>query len=248
MFKGVMTFFGPAGEAAEPIGEAALDRKWEALWPRVAGKDQPPTLAHDVKPTGFWFHPRALFALAASLVVALGVMSFWALRLRNETRELARQLQAVQTTSTDQMKALEQERQRLQQQASAMQHNYESQLAQLRLPSVNAPIYDLMPRGSVPRSGGENETHRIQVPATVRNVVMILHRDDDRIYPSYAVEIVNPQGQLQWRGEGLQPTSDGGFVITFDRTFLSSGTHRLNLYGQSGGRARKIAEYVVLVQ
>jgi hypothetical protein len=157
-------------------------------------------------------------------------------------------LQLYEKDGVERVKELEQETRRLQKQVNVLQQNYESQLAQLRQPAVNAPIYDILPRGSIARAGGRSEMNRIKVPPTTRNFVVILYRDSGQDYPDYALEIVDQKGQVRWRGEGLKPNRDGNFVMTLDRTFLGEGRYHLKLYGQASGRSRMIAEYIIVVE
>jgi|DewCreStandDraft_5_1066085.scaffolds.fasta_scaffold00540_37 anti-sigma factor RsiW len=79
--KDVADFFGPRREGEEPIGERALRREWKTFWRRVQAEEG----AAARKPLPIGFASRAMFALAASLLVAVGLMGFWTWHLRQET-------------------------------------------------------------------------------------------------------------------------------------------------------------------
>ena len=63
-----------------------------------------------------------------------------------------------------------------------------------------------------------------------------------------AIEILDRNGQLRWRGVGLEPSGDGTFVVTLDRTFLTQGEHRFQLYGLKGTSSSKVAEYLIRIE
>jgi hypothetical protein len=242
-FKDVNDFFDPTREGEEAISEREIDQEWKAFWQRVQAEEEAPARAPGLRRAGFWFGPRATFALAASVVLAIGFTVFWALQLRQETQQLARQLQTEQTR----LKELEQENHRLQEQASAIEQNYESQLAQLRQPQLNLSLYDIYSRESIQRSGEGSEVNPVKVPPTARSFSLILNGEGQPEYPDYVIEIVDQKKQVRWRGAGLRRDIQGNFTMMLDRTFLSPGEYRLKLYGQKGGRSRGIAEYIILL-
>jgi hypothetical protein len=238
IFRDVIAFFESSSEGDQLFREAELDRKWEDYRRRVQTKEQPPPPT-SLRRSWFGQHPRVAFALAASLVI-VAVTSLWALWLKRETR-----WQTKEKILTERVNELEQENRRRQDQTKIL----ESQLAELRQPAVNAPVYDLLPRGAVLRAGGGSEVNRIAVPPTARNIILILHLAANRQHSSYKMEIVDQQGQLRWRGEDLlHPNSEGNFVITLDQTFLSQGRYYLKLYGQKENRSQLTAEYVISVE
>jgi hypothetical protein len=126
--------------------------------------------------------------------------------------------------------------------------HYESQLAQLRQPQLNIPIYDIFSQESIRRSGDQSEVNRVAIPQTTKYFTLILNGEGQLTYPDYVIEIMDRKGQLVWRGEGLRRDSHGNVVMTLDKTFLGEGQYRLQLYGQRGGRTRRIAEYIVFIE
>jgi hypothetical protein len=236
-FREMSAFFESSPEGDQPLSEAELDRKWEAYRRRVQA-EEPPAPTTSLRRGGFWQHRRATFALAASLLI-IAVTSAWALWLRREN-----QWGTQEKSWAERLTELEEENRRLQDQTKTL----ESQLAELRQPAMNAPIYDLLPRAALPRAGSESNVYRIKTPATAKNFVLILHRAGNQGYSSYEIEIVDASGKQLWRESGLRPNSDGSFVLTLDRTFLSQGQYRLKLYGQSDNRSHVIADYVILIE
>jgi hypothetical protein len=241
VFKSVNDFFEPIREDEEQPGKSEIEREWEIFRRRVGAEKPPDAGAPSARRAGVSFRPRAAFALAAGLILALGLMGFWALRLRQENRQLV----AEQSGSAERLKQLEEENRRLQEDVGAARQNYESQLAKLRQPRLNAPIFDLFPQEFIQRSGAGTELNRITLPATTKEFILILNGDGQPDYPNYDVEFVDAQRQPVWRGEGLRRDGHGNFVITLDRTFLRPGEFRLKLYGRKDSRSRQIAEYPV---
>lgn len=242
--KDVADFFEPRREGEESLSQRAIHREWETFWRRVQAEEGV------VTPKGIprWFVPRAVFALAASLLVAVGLVGFWSWHLRQESQELARQLQAERDRRAD----LEQENRRLQEQARALARTYESQiarleshLAELREPQPNIPVYDLFSREFFVRSGSADVANRIVIPATTRSFSLVLTAENQPEYPSYTIELVDREERLRWRAVGLRRDRHGNFTLTLNRAFLSPGEYRLLLYGQQDGRLRRIAEYVL---
>ena len=55
-------------------------------------------------------------------------------------------------------------------------------------------------------------------------------------------------GRTIWRGEGLRQDSQGNFVLTLSRSFLSDGEYRLVLYQTGKSPLTRVAEYAVRVK
>ncbi|MCS6816895.1 MAG: hypothetical protein NZ746_05890, partial [Blastocatellia bacterium] len=224
--------------------------EWKAFRRRVRAEQAVAT----PKGVPTWFASRAMFALAASLLVAIGFIGVWTWHLRRETRQLAEQLQVER----ERRAALEQENRRLQEQnslltrmqeqASLLARTYESQLAELREPQPNIPVYDIFSREFFLRSGSPTVANRIVVSRTAKSFDLVLSATHYPQYPSYAIEIVDRHGRLRWRAVGLQRDRHGNFTLTMSRAFLGPDEYRLMLYGQQDGRLRRIAEYIVVLR
>jgi hypothetical protein len=239
-FKDVVDFFGELREGEEPVGEREIRREWDVFRRRVHA----PAVAR--KSFGLWIGPRAIFALAASVLVAVGLATFWGLRLRQDVQQMARQWQAEHARR----EAAEQHARRLQQQNDALARAYESelaelrsQLAELRQPQWNVPVYDIFSREALLRSGSASGINDITVPRSVRSFSLTMSGTGHPEYPSYAIELVDGRGHLRWRATGVQRDRYGNFTLTLDRAFLDPGEYWLRLHGQKDGRLQKLAEY-----
>ncbi len=247
-FKDVSDFFEPAREGEEPVSKVEVGRAWQTFWQRVQPEEKAATGASGLGRAGFWLNRRTTLALAGSLVAAIVLTGAWALWLRQENQQLNRRLQSEQSGGADRLRQLEQENRRAREQAGTLKQEYASELAALRQPQLNAPIFDILSRKSIQRSGGGTETAVVEVPRTTRNFTLILNGEGQPEYPDYVIEILDSNDQLIWRGEGLRRSSDRNFVLTLDRAFLSEGPYHLKLYGQKGGRSKGIAEYAIVLR
>ena len=182
------------------------------------------------------------YARAASVLVVVGLIGAWALKLRQEQQQVTRQWHIEQ----ERVRELEQETRRLQEQASTLQQTYESQLAELRQPQLNPPSYDVMAQDFIQRSG--EAVQPVCIPPAAKTFRLILIGEGRPRYPGYGVEMFNREGQSVWRGDGLKRDDNGDFVMMLGRAFLPPGAYRLKVYGQRGGRSREIGAYVILVE
>lgn len=241
-YKNVSDFFEPAREGEEAVSDRDVASEWHTFWQRVRAEDAVAARVPVRKRAGFWLSPRAAFALAASVLVVVGLTGAGALKWRQEQQQVARQWHIEQ----ERVRELEQETRRLQEQASTLQQTYESQLAELRQPQLNPPSYDVMPQDFIQRSG--EAVQPVRIPPTAKTFRLILIGEGQPRYPDYAVEIISPDGQPVWRGDGLKRDGNGDFVMMLQRAFLPPGAYRLKVYGQRGGRSRAIGAYVILVE
>jgi hypothetical protein len=244
-FRDLTDFFEPAREGEEVISEAEIRREWKALRRRIWPEEKPADRASGLGLAGLLRWPRTAFALAAALVLAITMTGAWALWLRQEKQQLARQLQTEQSAWAERLKQLEQENRGLQEQVGAAKQNYEAQLAELRRPLLNAPIYDVYSQQSIQRSGGDSKGNPVKVPQKARRFTLILNGEGQSQYPDYVIEIIDPKGQSVLKEGGLIRDSLGNFSIELDRASMSAGKYRLKLYGQTDKRSQEMAEYVV---
>jgi hypothetical protein len=245
-FKDVSDFFDPPRAGEETIGQVDVKDEWKTFQRRVLTEEFLAAPAPAPRRTGYSLSGRAMFALAAGVILVIGSTVGWAFWLRQKNQQLAKQLQSEQTVWAAQVKELERENRRLQEQATTLQE-IESQLAELRQPQLNVPIYDIFPRDLTQRSTEEIPVNRIQVPSTAKSFALILNGQGQPTFPDYLIEIVDRSDQLTWYGEGLGRDAHGNFVITLNRTFLREEQYRLRLYGRRNERSQRIAEYVVLI-
>lgn len=248
-FKAVKEFLEPE-EEKKTMGERQLDQRWNAFRQRIIEADAPASWGQRWRT--FWLRFRAGVRLGPVLMVASLLLAIaaglWAFGLWQANQQLAAQQRVERQGWSEQQEELERQNRRLQEQAKAVEQEYDSQLAELRQPELNAPTYELFSREFIRRSGDESEVNRIKVSPTTRNFVVILNGEGQPEYPGYAIEIRDAKGELIWRGEELRRNSFGNFTVGLNRTFLSQGTYRLRLYGRQHRRWRRLAEYILSVQ
>jgi hypothetical protein len=222
-------FFGSPRDSEPEVSEIEMARAWKAMARRIAAGQELPS----------WSLTRSTFALAASVVVAVG-LGVATLHLETQNREL----EGLLSTRESRLEELETENQRLQESGS----RFAAELAELKRPQPNAPLFDLFSQEWVQRSGGQDAAAEISLPRGARNYVLILSGEGQRRVGEHALEILDGEGKTVWRGEGLRPDSQGNFVITLDRSFLSDGEYRFALFGKRGDELVRVAEYAVRVR
>jgi hypothetical protein len=212
-----------------------------------------------------WFNPSWAFrwaapALAASLLIAIALIGWWALSLRRQNQWLTHQT-AEQNRAAEQLKlsetkirelenrgiasqaekeSLQQEIQRLKEQVAEAERQRGDQLAQVRPPDTNLPMINIYPVGDAQRSGGTSEVNQLRLPPESRRFVLLL--SDFQPGPAnYQVEIMNSSGRMLTRLTRLKPDRNGEIRVTLNRSLLSQGQYKLKLLGQG----KLIAEYVV---
>ena len=199
-------------------------------------------------------------ALAASLLIAIALIGWWALSLRRQNQLLtqqtaeqnraAEQLQLAETkirelenrgvASQAEKEALQQEIRRLEEQVAAAERQPGDQLAQVRQPDANLPAINIYPAGDAQRSGGTSEVNQLRLPPETRRFRLLLS-DFQPGLANYQLEIMDSSGRMLTRRTGLKPDRNGDISVTLNRSLLSQGKYTLKLLGQS----KLIAEYVV---
>ena len=199
-------------------------------------------------------------AVAASLLIAIALIGWWALSLRRQNQRLAQQT-AEQTRAAEQLKlseakirelenrgvasqaekeSLQKEIDRLKEQGSAAERQRGDQLAQVRQRDTNLPIINIYPVGDAQRSGATSEVNQLRLPTGTRRFVLLLS-DFQPGLGNYRVQIMNSSGRVLTRMTGLKPDRNGEIRVTLNRSLLSQGKYTLKLLGQG----KLIAEYVV---
>lgn len=107
-------------------------------------------------------------------------------------------------------------------------------------PRVNVYVGDLMPEAA----GGERgEADRIEVPAEVDRLLLLLNLADFREFDGYRAEIADPEGRMIWSSEALRRGPDGNFTVELNRRFLAEGTYQIEVQGLSAGTRTPLARY-----
>ena len=225
--------------------------------------------AHDqrerARTVGAWSNPVWAFrwvapALAASLLIAIALIGWWALSLRRQNQQMAQQT-AEQNRAAEQLKlseakirelenrsiasqaekeSLQQEIQRLKEQVAAAERQQGAELAQVRQPDTNLPTINVYPAGDAQRSGGTSEVNQLRLPPGTLRFVLLLS-DFQPGLSNYRLEIMNSSGQTVMRRAGLKPDRNGDIRVTLNRSLLSQDKFTLKLLGEG----KLIAEYVV---
>jgi Putative zinc-finger len=204
-----------------------------------------------------WGFRWAMPALAASLLIAIALIGWWALTLRRQNQGLMQQT-AEQNRAAEQLKLLETkirelenrdiasqaEKESLQQEIRRLKEQAETQrgapLAQVRQPDTNLPAINIYPVGDAQRSGGTSEVNQLRLPPETRRFILLLS-DFQPGLANYQLEIMNSSGQRLTRLTGLKPDRNGEISVTLNRSLFSQGKYTLKLLGQG----KLIAEYVV---
>jgi anti-sigma factor RsiW len=231
----------------------------------LTADDQP----ERARTVGAWFNESWAFrwaapALAASLLIAIALVGWWALSLRRQnqwlTQQTAEQNRAAEqlklsetkirelenrgTASEAEKESLRQEIQRLKEQVgeqvAAAERQRGDQLAQGRQPDPNLPTVNIYPVGDVRRSGGTSEVNQLRLPPGTRRFVLLLS-DFEPGLANYQVEIMNSSGRVLTRRTRLKPDRNGEIGVTLNRSLLSEDRYTLKLLVQG----KLIAEYVV---
>lgn len=173
------------------------------------------------------------------------------LRLREQARESRPPEESLGRPPEDSLgreaAESEQENQRLRKQLGAAERRHQTELAELRRPQLNAPLYDVLPQEMTVRSAEGEEVTRIVLSPRERSFTLILNGGGLPPYPKYDMEIRGRGGKSVWRGTGLRQDGGGNFVLTLDRGFLRDGRYSLKLFGRSAEGTKAVAEYNIHV-
>lgn len=256
LYRDIVDFFAPRTEAEELPGEIEVRRAWNAFRQRIPPRDATSRLApaapsvpqqsacfttrlfglFDVR-----FTAQTALATAATLVLVVGLTGGWALWLNSNRRELSQQLSEARNQAAEAAHLLEQRRE-FQAQVENLKRDYESKLAGLQKPQLNASVFDVFPEGVVQRSGSRL-TNQVAVPAQTSEFTLVLNGEGVPKHPRYTVEIAHDRGEVLWRGEGLRQDGFGNFFIRVHQSFMNEGAYLLKLYGDSSQGVKPVATY-----
>lgn len=118
---------------------------------------------------------------------------------------------------------------------SAWVASLRGRVEELQRPQLNAPVLDLYPADSTRGDGGPD----VSAPADAPRILFVLHTVGRPAFDDYAVEILNADRQVVWKGGGLELDADGLFTLTLPREFLGL---RLRLVGIDPGGGRQIVQ------
>jgi hypothetical protein len=225
----VRDFVDAPREGELDVSEIERARAWRSLARRLPSDRAKATSAV----------PRSTLALAASVVLAVG-LGIATVQFQRENRDL----QSLLKTRETRLEELETANRRLQESGSRL----ESELSELRRPQPNALLVDLFSREWVQRSGVDSGVAEITLPPGTRNYVLILSGEGRSRAGEHVLEILDAEGTIVWRGEGLLPDPQGNFVVTLEGSFLGENEYRFVLYRKRGEDLTRVAEYAVRVR
>ncbi len=277
LFKDANDFFAPPEEGRGEVSEVQVRREWDALWRQLKAEEEAaaPPVDSARRPAARRPWKALPLALAAGLALASTLTLVWAVWSRRDAPDAVRRLQLEREGMAGRLKQLEeengrlreqaresgpaenplagelaeskQENQRLRERLGAAERRRETELAELRRPQLNAPIYDVLPQEMTVRSAEGAEITRVVLPPGERSFTLILNGGGLPPYPKYDMEIRGRGGKRVWRGTGLRQEGGGNFVITLDRSFLRDGRYSLKLFGRSAEGTKAVAEYNIHV-
>ncbi len=203
-------------------------------------------------------------ALAASLLIVLGLAGWLLLNRQERSREIARlnnQLAerdrelASATQSLDEARSQLEEAVRHQEKAesAAQTMELEGKIAELRRtvdelskPQVGVPIVDLDPSPAT-RGDPRGAATRIELPRTANFITLILNFGRVQTHSDYEVEILDHSGKRVWRGRGMTTSEANSLNLTLPRRLVPGGLYLVRIHAVQMGRWEQVAEYPVVI-
>jgi hypothetical protein len=200
---------------------------------------------------------RALYAIAASMLIASICLGAWIFYLQREKREtisrLNEQLAEKERAIAAANESLDDARRRLEE-TPKRNEKYEVQIAELQKsiaelarPQLNVPITDLDPQNST--RSGDDSSAVVSVPPNTNLFTLILNVSGEQSYSRYSIEIADERGKPVWSGSGLRTQSQlNNFTISLSRPMFPAGNYRIRLYGLQNGKRRLVESYFVRIE
>jgi hypothetical protein len=262
LFRNARDFVEPARDDEEEISAAETAAAWATLWKEVQGNasaDVPEGKTATVVAGDFdrsrdkTLLARATLPLAAGLLISLGLLGWqtWRFfserRSRQQSQEIAAQLQNRQRELEQRLTQLEQSRgEQLQQEryqrlaAEAERDEIQTRLSQLGHEDV--PVYT----ARLSSERGAEDDVRVRFSGATKAARLRLLISKPYEFPEYAIELVDESGRVVTKASGVRPGgNDGALGLRINRSAFSTGKYRLRLFG---GKERKpLGEYGVSV-
>ena len=214
-------FVAAGAQPAPPARDPILERKWQELQRRLHSEQ---------RPTRSWTAWLSGFRLAVVFSAACLIASVtWALVLQSKlsTVEIAYRRLSDQQSQND-----------------AARQRSEAQIAELRAPQLNLPVFDVLPAGLANRSEAGQPANTFALPAAGR-FAFVLSGAARRASAEYSITISHELGGDVYSGEGLKPDNQGNLLMTLDRSFLPAGAYRLIVGQKAGSGFQSIAAYLI---
>lgn len=121
------------------------------------------------------------------------------------------------------------------------------EVERLLAPQLNTLAVDVFPQEMVLRSGS-GLSNKIAIPAEASSVTLILNSPRRSAYPSYAIELRDPDGNPVWNGEGLVRNPTGDYTISMSAAFLKTGVYTAVVFGIEDGKRLKTDSYRIEIE
>ena len=248
LFKDVNDFFEPQREDEIEVGELQVRRAWKEFW--VQAQCTQETMAGAIEPSHSGYSRVIwLIAAAAGLLLMLGLAAVFAWRekegkeqaqrqiaqMQNDQSKLEARLGQIERNAGDQLKREREQRDQAEARAQALQNR----LNDLQQARQNIPIYERML--SSEKGGGDD--WRLSIPATVTTFWLRLTRNKPYEFPEYSIELLDRQGRIVAKRQGLRPVGIGYLSFALSRSEAPSGKYSLLLNGHRGKSKRGLGEY-----
>ncbi len=236
-------------ECAEQVEMARASRRWA----ETQEANAIPPAAQEKHSWRKWLWPQSALklafatCLAGAIALGAGLWMLW--QSRNEQTRLIAQQQEMR----ERVASLEAENQQLREdnrrQAQPQQTDrdlaeLQARVKELAAPQLNPPVFDLYPR-EMTRRADQSEINEIAVPRDAKSVALILNSQSQIATRAASLEIVNAQGAIVWRTDGLTRHPTGDYTISLPAEFLPPGRYALNLYHPGKGRRAAIASFAL---
>ena len=255
LFRSLSDFLEPARDDEEDVTAAETNQQWESFLQRVKtspDKSGASVIQGDFKPSHkkFFLDSRITLAMAASLLISLGLVGWlaWILwqerqsrrqsqeifvELQNKQTELEQRLAQVTQSGEDQIKREREQRQA----AEAERDQLQELLAAARPPAEDVRVYPFAL--SSERGSAEELQLKLSRAAEVRLLI-----SKPGAFARYNIELVDQNGRIVRKFSGVRPAGvDRALRIRLNRGALRPGKYRLRLFGQAGNTSTQLGEY-----
>lgn len=251
LFRNASDFLEPARPDEEDVTVAETNDAWRSLAARLPLETHKTVVpgdfqrSHDSK-----VRSRLTLAMAASLLISFGLLTWQTWRLsrereslrysqeisENSKRELENRLTQLEQTSADQLKRERDER-------LAAEAERDQLLAQLQTSPQTpeyVPVYSL--RLSSER-GGDNDL-RLRFAPSVKTARLRLLINKPYEFERFTVEFVDSNGKTVQTASGLRPRdNEGALTFKVNRATFNAGNYHLRLFGHRGESRQQLGDY-----
>ena len=220
----IASFVDAASQPEPSSPDPGVERKWKELQQRLRAEQKP-----ERRLTAWWPRVRLLPSFAAACIVLAAGAVTWALLLQQKisTMELAYRRLSDQHTQNGKSRQL-----------------LEAEVAQLRAPQFNLPVFDVLPADSVDRSGTARQPAVFTLPPAGR-FALVLSGSARQPDTEYSIGIFNERGDIVLSDRNLKADNLGNLLMTFDRAFLPAGRYRLEVGEKAGSGFQSVARYEI---